>query len=280
MLEFARKMIPDSIYLKVLYYKRTGTKLNLEFPQTFNEKLQWLKLYDRRPEYTIMVDKYAVKDYVAKIIGQNYIIPSLGVWDNFDDINFKILPEQFVLKCTHDSGGLVICKDKKKLDIKATKKIIEKCLKRNYYWPGREWPYKNVKPRIIIEKYIENKAELRDYKFFCFNGKVKCFKIDFNRFVNHRANYFNRDKKLMKFGEVVCPPDYTYNLQIPLNIENMIKIAEILAKDFPFLRVDLYNVNGHIYFGEMTLYPASGFGLFIPKKWDSILGGWLQLPIS
>lgn len=285
LIETMKKCIPDSIYLRLLFYRRLGKRLSLKNPKTFNEKLQWLKLYDRRPEYTVMVDKYAVKDYAANIIGEQYIIPTLGVWEHFDEINFDELPNRFVLKCTHDSGGVIICKDKDMLDKAAAKHKMENNLEYNYYWPGREWPYKNVKPRIIAERYLPDNAakqrdgEVRDYKFFCFNGKVNCFKIDFDRFTEHKANYYSRDKELLKFGERVCPPDFSKNLEIPSNIDAMIQLAEKLSKKYPFMRVDLYDVEGKIYFGELTFYPASGFGSFIPEEWDFKLGELLKLPI-
>lgn len=283
--DIVKRCIPDSIYLKLLFYRRLGKRLNLKNPKTFNEKLQWLKLYDRRPEYITMADKYTVKEYVANIIGEQYIIPTLGLWENFDDIDFDKLPGEFVLKCTHDSGGVVICKDKNMLDKAAAKHKLESSLGRNYYWPGREWPYKDIKPRIIAEKYITNNAgrqssgELRDYKFFCFNGKVRCFKIDFDRFTEHKANYYSSEKRLLKFGEKVCPPDFSKSLEIPFNIDAMIQLAERLSKGYPFVRVDLYNTVEKIYFGELTFYPASGFGPFIPEEWDVRLGEYLQLPL-
>lgn len=277
MFELIKNIIPDKLYLKIIYRKRLQKTLNLKNPKTFNEKLQWLKLYDRNPLYTKLVDKYEVKDYVANIIGKEHVIPTIGVYDSFDDINFKKLPKQFVIKCTHDSGGLVIVKDKNKLDIEKAKKKINKSLKKNYYYCGREWPYKNVQPRIIIEEYMEDKKtkELRDYKFFCFNGKMKFFKIDFNRLTYHQANYYNKNGILLKFGEKVCPPDYEKKLEMPINLKKMIKLAETLSKNIPFLRVDFYEINGDIYFGELTFFPASGFGKFVPEDWDEKLGDYI-----
>lgn len=269
----------DKFVLKNLYRVHIGKKLNLKNPQTFNEKLQWLKLYDRKPEYTTMVDKYEAKKYVADKIGSEYIIPTFGVWDKFDDIDFDKLPDQFVLKCTHDCGGLVIVKDKSKFDIEEARNKINKCLKRNYYWSNREWPYKNVKPRIIAEQYMEDEetGELRDYKFFCFNGKCKCFKIDFDRYINHRANYYDREKKLLPFGEKVCPPEPCRELKIPDTIEDMIKLAECISATHPFMRVDFYSVNRKIYFGEATLFPNAGIGKFVPNEWDLKLGEMLNI---
>lgn len=270
----------DKLFLKQLYKCRLGKQLNLGNPSTFNEKIQWLKLYDRNPIYTQLVDKYEAKKVIALKIGAEHVIPTLGVWNKFDQINFDTLPDQFVLKCTHDSGGLIICKDKKTFDKQKAKEKINKSLKTNYYWCGREWPYKKVKPRIIAEQYMEDNEtkELRDYKFFCFNGVVKCFKVDFDRQEDHRANYYEKDKNLLPFGEAVCPPDFAKEIILPKDINVMIDLAEKLATDIPFVRVDLYYANSQIYFGELTFYPASGFGKFIPEEWDDKLGNWLILP--
>ena len=258
----------------------TGKKLDLNNVKSFDEKIQWMKLYDRKPIYTTMVDKYAVKQYVANIIGEQYIIPTYGVWDTFDEIDFSKLPDQFVLKCTHDSGGVIICKTKKELDYSSAKRQIEKKLKTKFYSFGREWPYKDVKPRIIVEKYMEDSktSELRDYKFFCFNGNVRCFKIDFDRFSQHKANYYNRYGNLIQMGEVVCPPDYHKKLELPNNLGLMVKLAEKLSASIPFLRVDFYEADGRVYFGELTFFPNSGFGRFIDDRDDSVLGSWINLP--
>ncbi len=272
----------DIRYLKRKYKALMGKELNISEPRTFNEKLQWLKLYDCNPEYTTMVDKYEAKEYVKSIIGSEYIIPTLGVWDNFDDIDFNSLPDQFVLKCTHDSGGLVICKDKSKLNVAAARKKINKSLKHNFFLRGREWPYKNVKPRIIAEKYMEDDSvfELRDYKFFCFGGVCKCMKVDFDRFIEHHANYYDPQGNLIDLGETICPPDPQKNIVLPANMDKMISLAEELSQGIPFLRADFYDVNGQIYFGELTFYPASGFGAFTIDAWDTKLGKWIELPKS
>lgn len=403
-----------------------GYELNLKHPRTFCEKLQWLKLYDRRPEYTTMVDKYAVKQYVADIIGEEYIIPTFGVWDKVEDIDWQSLPNQFVMKCTHDSGGLIICKDKSQLDIEEAKQKLNKSLCYNYYLNGREWPYKNVPRRIIAEKFMapektpvpkdlpdykffcfngepkycqvirdrntketidfydmdwkhqefvglnpvacngltpvacpenldemkdicrklakdisfvrvdlyviddrkyfgeltfyptsgfgvftpdewndrlgdlltlpnatgggkylfvngvitELKSEydeLKDYKFFCFNGKVRFFKVDFGRFVEHHANYYDTDGHLLPFGEKGLEPNPNYSIELPKNISEMFSLAERLSKNIPFLRVDFYNINGKIFFGELTFYPASGFGKWTPDKADEMIGEYLKL---
>ena len=272
--------LPDEEYLRKLFYASMGKPLDLENPQTFNEKLQWLKLYDRKPIYTTMVDKYAAKEYAANLIGKEHIIPTLGVWDRFDDIDFDALPDRFVLKTTHDSGGVVICRDKKTFDKKAARAKLEKSLKRNYYLTFREWPYQDVPRKILAEQYMEDESgyELKDYKFFCFWGKCKCFKVDFDRFVKHRANYYDRDKKLLYLGEKCCPPDFEKKIKLPTTIDEMIDFSEILSRNVPFLRVDLYSVNEKIYFGELTFYPASGIGAFTEESWDQILGDWIVLP--
>ena len=253
-LGFFKKM-NDEKYLCIVYKIRTGKTLNLENPKTFNEKLQWLKLYDRKIEYTTMVDKYAVKQYVADKIGENHIIPTLGVWDKFEDIDFDKLPNNFVLKCTHDSGGLVICRDKSMLDMNAAKKKLNKSLKRNYFYAGREWPYKGVKPRIIAEKYLEEKGKTvpEDYKVYCINGKPIYIVVFHNRF-NHGE----------ELSETVYNTAWEY--------------SEILSENICQSRIDFYIVNNHLYFGEITLYTASGFQKMIPEEMDYKLGQMIKLP--
>lgn len=271
----------DETYLKKLYKVNMGKNLNLDSPQTFNEKMQWLKIYDRKPEYTKMVDKYEAKKYVASIIGNQYIIPTLGVWDDFDDIDFDALPNQFVLKCTHDSGGLVICKDKSKFDVKAAKKKIEKSLARNYYLSCREWPYKDVPRKIICEEYMENETseELEDYKLMCFNGKVKASFVCSNRFSKDGLNVtiYDTDWKRLPFERYYHPASKT-EIAKPVSYDEMVRLAETLAKNIPFVRVDFYEVKGKPYFGELTFFPASGFEEFKPEEWDKELGTWIKLP--
>jgi hypothetical protein len=279
---FLKKM-SDEKYLKMIFEDAMGYPLNLKNPKTYNEKLQWLKLYDRKPVYTKMVDKYEAKKYAADIIGEEHIIPTLGVWDSFDEIDFDTLPEQFVLKCTHDSGGLVICRDKSKLNKEAAREKIERCLQRNYFWSSREWPYKDVKPRVIAETYMEDENEakgLTDYKFFCFNGKPEMIyvsqgledhstaSISFYDMKGLPMPFRRRDFKPMKEG-----------FQVPANFDTMAEFAGRIAKAImcPFVRVDLYSVNGKIYFSEITFFPCSGMVPFEPKEWDEILGSWIDL---
>lgn len=272
------KWIPDETYLKIIYRVKMGKKLNLDPPITFNEKIQWLKLHDRKPEYSLMVDKYEAKKYVADIIGDQYIIPTLGVWDCFDDIDFDSLPNQFVLKCTHDSGGLIICKDKALFDVNAARRKINTCLKHSFYWGQREWPYKDVKHRIIAEQYLEDEnGELNDYKFFCFGGVVKFFKIDFDRHIDHHANYYDFRGNLLPFGEAAFAPVPSRMLSMPSKLEEMIQLARKLSNGHRFLRVDFYEVKGKIFFGELTFYPASGLGVFTGEKWDIKLGDFVDI---
>ena len=265
--------LSDEEFIRRKFKYLLGYSPDLKKPNTFNEKMQWLKLNDRKPIYTTIADKDKVKGYVSSIIGKEHIIPTLGVWDHFDDIDFHRLPDKFVLKCTHNSGSNVIVKDKKALDKSYAKKILDNALKINYYYLGREWPYKNINPKIIAESYIDDgSGQVKDYKFFCFNGKVRCFKIDFNRENGHQANYYTPSGRLMKMGEVVCPPDYSKQLAIPSELNNMIEISEQLAQDSFFRRIDLYEIKGNILFGEVTFYPNSGFGKFTDIKWDYKLG--------
>ena len=269
----------DELYLKIAYRIKMGEKLHLNPPVTFNEKLQWLKLHDRRPEYTTMVDKYEAKKWVAERIGEEYIIPTLGVWNHFDEIDFDKLPNQFVLKCTHDSGGLVICRDKEKLDKKAARKKLENCLKHNFFWGQREWPYKNVKPRIIAEKYMEDSAtsELKDYKFYSFRGVIKAMFIATARQKGQtKADYFDMEFKPLPFTWGY--PHAKVLPKKPQNFDEMVKIAEILTKDIPQARADFYEVNGKTYFGEITFFDGSGMERFHPESWDKTFGEWLKLP--
>lgn len=270
----------DESYLKRKYKACMGKELNLDSPKTFNEKLQWLKLYDRKPEYTTMVDKYAVKKYVADIIGEEYIIPTLGVWNHFDEIDFDKLPNQFVLKCTHDSGGIVICKDKNKLDLKSAKKKIEKCLKRNYYWSSREWPYKDVKPRIIAEAYMEDSqyGSLTDYKFFCFNGKMKCLYISIgSHTAKQKLQFFDEKFNLLPIKRRDYL-DFDKIPEKPFYLDGMIVLAEKLSRGIPHTRVDFYYIHNRIYFGEITFFTGSGFIPFTDEKWDFKMGNCINLP--
>lgn len=278
MLQSLLNYLPDAAYLKLKYRIRTGKKLDLKDPGTFNEKLQWLKLHDRKPEYTTMVDKAAVKDYVAEQIGREYLIPTLGVWEHFDDIDFDTLPNQFVLKCTHDSGGLVICRDKEKLDREAAKKKIEKSLKTNYFYRSREWPYKDVQPRILAEAYMEDRQhrDLPVYKFFCFHGQPRIIQVIQNdKQANETIDYFDPQWNRLELRQNY--PNSPVPMEKPEKLTDMLRIVSKLAGDKPFLRVDLYLVNGDLYFSEYTFYSDAGFSTFHPESWDEILGSWMKL---
>ena len=282
LLEFFSPMIKnDVIYLTIKCFLRTDGKrlLNIKKPTTFNDKLNWLKLYDCKPEYTQMVDKYGVKKYVSQKIGDDYVIPTLGVYDSVNDIDWDSLPSQFVLKCTHDSGGIVICKDKVNLNVSQAKKKLSRCLRRDFYSATREKPYKDV-PRIIAEKYMEDPVlhELRDYKFFCFNGKVKMFKVDFDRYTDHHANYYDIQSHILPFGESLYPPKYDKVISMPGNLDKMIRLAERLSDGIPFVRIDFYNIQRKIYFGEITFYPMSGLEMFTSFDWEKKIGSWINLP--
>lgn len=274
--------MPDKMYLKLLVSCSLGYKVNLDDPKTYNEKLQWLKLYDRKPLYTQLVDKYAVREYISEKIGEDYLIPLVGgPWDSVDEIDFDSLPEAFVLKTTHDSGGVVICRDKQSFDIEAAKQKLEKRLRRNFYWAGREWPYKNVKPRIIAEKYMadENCAELRDYKFYCFGGEAKVMFIVTDRMEKNeptKFTFFDMDFNKLPFEQ--SGPNDKRELEKPRAFEEMKKLAGKLSQGFPQVRVDLYDINGKIYFGELTFFDSSGGARFEPREWDEILGSWIELP--
>ena len=273
-----RDLVSDANYLRIINYLRLGGKLDLNNPRTFNGKIQWLKLHDRKDIYTTMVDKYEVKKYVANIIGEQYIIPTLAVYDFFDDINFDELPNRFVIKCTHDSGGLVICQDKTKFDKVAAKRKINKAMKRNYYYNSREWPYKNVKPRIIVEKYMEDKSvgEIVDYKVMCFNGKAKMIFTCTERFSDGlKVTFFDLDWNKLPFERHY--PASKKVIKRPKNLKKMIEFSEKLSKDITFVRMDWYEIGGKLYFGEYTFYPGAGFEEFTPEEWDYRLGSMLDL---
>ena len=274
-------LFPDKLFLKIKYYLIMKKRLDLKNPKSFNEKLQWLKLYDRKPEYTQMVDKVEAKRYVSSIIGEEYIIPTLGVYDKFEDIDFDKLPNQFVLKSTHDSGGLTICRDKSKFDIIEAEKKLNKHLKRNYYIQSREWPYKNVKPRIIAEKFMvdESGVELKDYKFFCFDGKVYYIQVDFDRLKNHKRNIYNTNWQFQNFT-IEYPNDSSCEILKPESLDKMISFAKRLSENIPHLSVDFYSINDKIFFGELTFCHGSGTEKFSPEVWNHTFGSFINIPIG
>lgn len=268
--------LADRVFLEKKFKCLLGYPLNLNDPKTFNEKLQWLKLYDRRDIYTTLVDKYEAKKCVASMIGEEYIIPTLGVWSCFEDIDFNKLPSSFVLKCTHDSGGLVICKNKENFDEKNAKKKINKYLERNYYWRTREWPYKEVKPRIIAEKYLNAKS-LVEYKIFCFNGKPSLFLVcKGSAHGLGRTNDFY-DLEFNHIPVIVTYPNSSEVEKKPNEYEKLIRIASILSETIPQVRVDTYVADGKVYFGEMTFFHDSGFCHFSPDSYDLEFGKMINL---
>lgn len=272
--------LADEPFLKLIYRGRLVKKLNIEDPKTFNEKLQWLKLNDKNPLYTRLVDKYEVRLYIAQTLGEEYLIPLFGVYNSFEEIEFSKLPSQFVLKCTHDSGGIVLCKDKNSLDIRTTRDKINRHFRNNYFYHSREWPYKNIKPRIICEQFMVDGSgtELIDYKFMCFNGDVKCLFVCLNRNSKTGLNvdFYDMDWNPMPF-ERYYPRSGTI-IPKPIAFDKMVEFAHKLSTNIPFVRVDFYEVNGQIYFGELTFFPGSGNEEFTPESYDYLLGSWLELP--
>lgn len=272
----------DKQFIKLQWRNSMSYPLNLDQPRTFSEKLQWLKLYNRRPEYTIMVDKVKAKEYVASILGEKYIIPTLGVWDAPEDIDFDALPDRFVLKCNHNSGtGMYICKDKSKMNVEKVKAELRKGLKENYYLKNREWPYKNVPRRILAEQFIEPKPgtnDLPDYKFFCFNGEPKFCQVISGRDKKMCIDFFDRNWNHQPFHEPHFYPFADETPQRPENLEIMWNAAAQLARREPFSRIDFYDIGTKVYFGEITFFPTSGMGGFNPIEWDYKFGEWITLP--
>lgn len=273
-------LFPDKLYLQMMYRLKMGRSLNLKNPRRFTEKLQWTKLYYRLPILTTLVDKELVKPYVAKLIGEEHIIKNIGVWDSFDDIDFTILPDKFVLKTTNGGGGtnVVICRNKTQLDKPKTKRTIEKSQKQDIYKHLREWPYKNVSHRILCEEYKEDDSgELRDYKFFCFNGVPKVMLLASNRYTTHNFNYYDMDFNKLPITSVAGSQS-SEELKRPDTFEEMKAIASKLSDGFPHVRVDLYSCEGKVYFGEMTFFDSSGYDNMSSDEWDLKFGSWMVLP--
>jgi len=273
--------VNDQTFLEKAFQSKLERELDWNVPATFNEKLQYLKLYDRRPEYTRMVDKYKVREYITEKLGAQYLIPLIGVWDDPEKIDFSVLPEQFVLKCNHNSGlGMCICKDKSKLNIRKVKAGLRKGLRQNYYLTGREWPYKNVPRRIIAEQFMQSDAGgLTDYKIHCFNGEPKLILVCKDRFAptGLTEDFYTPQWEHLDLRRPTHP-NATEPMAKPDELDQLLEFSRILSKDIPFLRVDFYIVEGHVYFSELTFFPASGFEKFEPEEWDQTLGDWLKLP--
>ena len=273
--------VPDSLYLKVLYRVIMGRKLNLRNPKEYNEKLQWLKLNDRKPEYSTMVDKSEVRGYIEDLLGDKYLIPCLGIYDSVDDIDIDALPDRFVLKCTHDSGSVEICKDKSSFDIEGARHRLSQAMKRNYYATYREWPYKYVKPRIIAEGYLEGDGgDLKDYKVMCFNGEAKIIEVHENRFVEgkvHTQTFYDREWNIVPLTQVetvtVDRPG-----ERPRQLDEILRLSELIAKDMYHARIDWYIEGDKIYFGEITFFDGSGFESFSTPEMERMLGDMINLP--
>lgn len=282
-------LVSDKPYLEMMYWLNMGKKLNLKNPVTFNEKLQWLKLYNHNPAYTVMVDKVKAKEYVAKLIGEEHIIPTLGVWDDPDDIDFDALPNQFVLKCNHNSGtGMCICRDKSKLDIEKVKAELRKGLKENYFMRWREWPYKNVPRKILAEKFMVDTEqnveaitkgkleELNDYKIFCFNGEPKVLFVASDRANKVCFDYYDINLKHLDLKQ--GGDNYHGEVKLPKHFEEMKQLAAKISQGIPHVRTDFYEINDEVYFGELTFFDSTGMAKFTPEEWDEKLGKLIVLP--
>lgn len=276
------RWMSDRTFIKWEYFSGMKKFPDLNNPKTYNEKLQWLKLNNIHPEYSKMVDKADAKEYVKDVLGEGaeqYIIPTLGIWNNFDEIDFNTLPNQFVLKTTHDSGGVVVVKDKASMNIKDVREKIERSLKNNFFFQHREYPYKHITPRILAEKFMvdESGTELKDYKFFCFNGEPKMLFVATDRPFDTRFDFFDIEFNHLPFKQ--GHPLATKVISKPKGFSEMLELSRKLSKGFPHVRVDLYDINGHIYFGELTFFHFSGNVPFEPEEWDFKIGEWLRLPI-
>lgn len=263
---------------KHYYERKTGKKIDIDNPKTYNEKIQWTKIYDHNPLYTALADKLKVRDYIKDKIGEQYLVPLLGYWKNFDDIDFNKLPNQFVLKCNHDSGSVIICKDKHSFDYKLARKKLTKALKKNLYYATGEWQYKNMEPFIIAEKYMIDSEldDLRDYKFLCFDGKPVSCRVDFDRFGNHTRNVYDANWKVLPWQKgIFNHPDG--DIPKPNKYDEMWQLAGILSEGFKQVRIDLYCVDDQIYFSEYTFTNATGIESFLPDEYDLIIGNMWTL---
>lgn len=281
-LEIFAKLYSDRRFLEIQFPLVMGYNLDLDHPKSFNEKLNWLKINDRKPVYVKMVDKVDAKEYIKEVLGTDkYIIPTLGIFNSVDEIDLSKLPDKFVLKCTHDSGGIVICDGKDKFDWEKGKKVLSKGLKQNYYWTRREWPYKNVKPRIIAEEYKVDESgwQLKDYKVFCFNGEPRFVEVDYDRYVGHKLNVYDLDWNYIDFY-MTSHNDPNVKIGKPEKLQEMLDVAKKLAAGTIFVRVDFYSIYTELYVGELTLTPGSGMIDFYPKEYDWKLGEMLKLPIE
>ncbi len=272
-----RPLLTDKTFIHLEFRRRLGKAINLKNPKSFSEKIQWIKLHDRNPLMTLCTDKYEVRKVVESKVGTHILNKLYGVFESADEIDWDSLPESFVLKANHGSGWNVIVKDKSTLDGKETKKKMKKWMATNYYAQKREWAYKNIKPQIVCEKYLENKnGSLIDYKFFCFNGTPRLIQVDVDRHTEHKRVF--HDTQWRRFDFSLQYPIYEEEIEPPSYLKDMIEVARVLSSDFTFARVDMYDLDGNIVFGEVTFYPGSGMERFSPEHWDAKLGDLLQLP--
>ena len=270
----AMKFIPDKPFLKLEYRFLTGKPLNLKNPVTYDEKLQYLKLYDRKPVYTVMADKIAMRDFVAQRIGEGHTVPLYGVWDRAEDVDFDSLPDTFVIKCNHDSKGLSICTDKQSFNREEAARQLDKSLKRNHFWMAREWPYRNIEPRILAEQYIPGKTE---YQVFCFAGEPKVMFVPDTvdgRFCESFLDMDYREIEDLSMGYPKLPSVPGK----PECFEQMKEFCRALSADCPHLRVDFYVCGDSIYVGELTFFNDAGFAPVKTHEWDEKLGSWISLP--
>jgi len=267
--------VPDKLYFKIRYLVKMRCRLNLKNPIKFNAKLQWIKLYDRRPECSNMADKYEARKIIAEKIGEEYLVPLTGVYNSFSDIDFDTVPDKFVIKCTHDTSSIVICYDKQTLDIPKLEKRMNKRLKTDYYKKSREWPYENIKPRLIIEPLLDDGAEFNivNYKIYCFSGEPKMIRL----YWNGKRHLLDPQWKPIS-GALNIPGEFLSSIKKPAKLDKMLEIASVLSEGFPFIRIDLYYVHGKIYCGEMTFFPASGYDIFLDEERAKEVGSWIKLP--
>ena len=273
----AFRWMGDRAFLRLQYRLKRRKPLRLDPPQTYGEKLQWLKLYDRQPVYTQMADKIAARDFVAARVGESYLIPEIARYDRAEDVDWAALPRRFALKCAHGSSANILCRDKEALDIPAAQKKITAWMRRNWFWASREWPYKNIPHRILVEKFLESETDVpRDYKILCFSGEPKCIIVDFDRYTHHTRNYY--DLNWQRLPVINRHPNYEGEVPPPKCLDEMLSVARALSRGVPHLRVDLYEVDGRVYFGEMTFFHGYGMEEYRPESFEYEMGGWIALP--
>ncbi|MEK5427755.1 ATP-grasp fold amidoligase family protein [Cytobacillus sp. FSL R7-0680] len=280
-IELLSHKIPDSLYLNIKHKYHTGEKLNLSNPKTFSEKIHWLKLNHRKNLYSEYCDKLLVRSHISKDLGDDYLIPLIDVYENIDQIDWDNLPEKFVLKCTHGSGCNIICNDKSNFNIADAKNKLKKWMRRNWYWYGREWPYKFIEPKIILEKYMVDNIEdtsLTDYKFYCFDGSPKYCQVIRGRHSDETIDFYDTEWNHMEFTGLKKTAKKSSGMPKPNNHAEMLDVSSKLSEGIPFVRVDLYSIQRKVYFGELTFFPQSGFGEFIPKEWNKKIGELIKLP--